>query len=356
MSRRAASIEVVSNAELRDGEPPPFDDPDSLARLPIEKRSALLANPFLGAGDEPARLLAVVDGQVAGRIDLVAGELETPEGRVGCFWGSALRVSPAFRGQGLAAALLRESERARPVTGVSAPSRMSLPLYRRLGYVDLALRRFVLIRNATPLARRWLGAGRLADAAAAVGNIGTRVHGRALSARRAGATAERRTSMPPQLEPRLGERRRPFATCRTGAWIDWVVREAFYEDHRRELYLVVGPAGESLGYFLVKTRRYSGVTRWRLDNLLLGSLVDWAIFEPEELRLEDVALLALDALGEVDAMEVCLPPGEEARLGRLGFVPSGAQHLLLRRADGGRLPADPSEWTIRPGDGDHAFS
>jgi GNAT superfamily N-acetyltransferase len=356
VSRRAASIEVVSNAELRNGEPPPFDDPDSLADVSAEKRSALLSNPFLGPDDEAARLLAVVDGQVAGRIDLVAGELETPGGRIGCCWGSALRVSPAFRGRGLAQALLRESEAVRPVAGVSAPSRMSLPLYRRLGYVDLALRRFVLVRNATPLARRWLGSGRVAGAAASVGNLGARVHGRLLSLRRLDAVVERLTSFPPELEPRLGEGRRPFATCRTAAWIDWVVREAFYVDHRRELYVVVSPAGASLGYFVVKARRYSGVTRWQLDDLLLGSLVDWAIFEPEALHFESLALLALEAVGQVDAMEVCLPVGEEASLGRLGFVPSGDQHVLLRRGDGDPLPANPSQWTVRPGDGDHAFS
>jgi GNAT superfamily N-acetyltransferase len=338
-------IQVVTNGQLRSGEP--------LVELSGAKRAALLANPFLGDDDEPVRLMVVEGSQVAGRLDLVAGDLETPEGRIGCFWGSALHVDPAFRGKGLAAALLRESESFRPAAAACAPSRMSLPLYRRLGYLDLSLRRHVLIRNVKPLAHR-RGMKLLADAA----NLGARAQ-RALllGRRRRRATTERRSSFPPELEPQLGTPSTPFATCRPRAWIDWATRESFHADgHERALHLVSGESGDALGYFLVKTRRYSGVTRWRVENLLLGSLVDWRIFEPRALGLDDLVLLAVDALGEVDAVEICVPPGERSGLATLGFVPSGAQHLMVRRGDGGRLGSNPAEWAVRPGDGDHVFS
>ena len=42
-----------------------------------------------------------------------------------------------------------------------------------------------------------------------------------------------------------------------------------------------------------------------------------------------------------------------ARFGRLGFVGVGAQHLVLR---GEGLPPDARQWSVRPGEGDHAFS
>jgi GNAT superfamily N-acetyltransferase len=350
-------IHVVTNGQLRSGDSPSFEDPDSLLEVSAPKRSALLANPFLGADDEPVRLLAVEGSRVAGRLDLVAGELETPGGPIGCFWGSALHVAPAFRGKGLAAELLREAETFRAVAAACAPSRMSLPLYRRLGYLDLPLRRHILVRNVTPLVQQRLGAGRVAAAVAGAGNLATRAQRAALigpRARRSRVTAERRDSLPSELEPQGVA---PYATCRPPAWIDWVVRESFHEvGHERALYVVSGEAGDVLGYFLVKKRRYSGVTRWRVENLLLGSLVDWGIVERSQLELEDVVLLAVDALGAVDAVEVCLPPGERARLGRLGFVGAGAQHLVVRRCDGGELAADPEAWTVRPGDGDHVFS
>jgi GNAT superfamily N-acetyltransferase len=353
----ARDIHVVTNGQLRSSEPPPFEDPDSLVELSAAKRSALLANPFLGADDEPARLLATEGSRIAGRIDLVAGELETPEGRIGCFWGSALHVAPAFRGKGIAAELLREAEAFRPAAGACAPSRMSLPLYRRLGYLDLALRRHVLIRNVTPLVRPRLGRGRAAAAVAEAGNLAARAQRGVMigpRARRSRVTAERRDSLPRELEP---EALPPYATCRPPAWVDWVVHESFHEEgHERALYLVAGESGDVLGYFVVKTRRYSGVTRWRVENLLLGSLVDWRIFEPSSLGLDDVVLLALDSVGAVDAFEVCVPPGERARLGRLGFVRAGAQHLVVKRGDGGELADDPMSWSIRPGDGDHVFS
>jgi len=143
---------------------------------------------------------------------------------------------------------------------------------------------------------------------------------------------------------------------RSAAWLDWVVRESFgAKGHRRALYLVTDRAGEVVAYILVKARDYSGVTRWQLRNLRLGSLVDWGIFDPGAVRLEDLVLLAVEALDDWDlhAFEACVPQG---RLWRLGFVPVGAQHVMVRAADGSALARDPRAWAIRPGEGDHAFS
>jgi hypothetical protein len=151
---------------------------------------------------------------------------------------------------------------------------------------------------------------------------------------------------------------------RSAAWLDWIVRESFGDpSHRRALYLARSAGGEALGYALVKARVYSDVTRWRLENLRLGSLVDWQIFEPGSLSFEELVVLAAGALEEwgLDAVEVCVPPGHmRARLHRLGFVAVGAQHLMVRASIGSVLTteaaSDAGRWTLRPGEGDHAFS
>ena len=78
------------------------------------------------------------------------------------------------------------------------------------------------------------------------------------------------------------------------------MHERFYaEGHRRELRLVVGSTGDVLGYFLVKARRYSDVTRWRVEDLHLGSLIDWRVFEPSALSFEDLVPLATEVLGDL---------------------------------------------------------
>src|SRR5262252_1316242 len=143
---------MLSNAELRLGKSfDAFDDPEGIAAISPGKRSALLSNPFLGPDDEPVRLIATVGPTVAGRLDLLAGLIDTPAGEVRCRWGSQLFVSQESRGLGLGRELLRASEAGGAATGVCAPSRASYPLYVGLGYADIPLRRFVLVRRTGTL-------------------------------------------------------------------------------------------------------------------------------------------------------------------------------------------------------------
>ena len=94
---------VVSNADLRAlRNPRALDDPDGVAEIPARKRAALLSNPLLGPEDDPVQILGTVDGRIVGRLDLLAGSIDTPEGTIPCFWGSSLYVTPAARGHGMA--------------------------------------------------------------------------------------------------------------------------------------------------------------------------------------------------------------------------------------------------------------
>jgi GNAT superfamily N-acetyltransferase len=361
----AAEIRVVSNGELRAGTSG-ADDP-ALVGMTAARRAAILANPLLGPDGDPARIVAFLDGQVVGRLDLLAGEISTPSGPVPVFWGSAFYVSPEARGRGIGGELLRTAEELREGAGACAPSRLSHPIYARRGYFDLPLRRHVLVRRTTPLAEGWLGKGRIAGAAGTLGDTALRAQRAASGARstgQRGVQLELRDAFPGELEPRLHERRGPFAMHRSAAWVDWILRESFGDpSHRRGLYLARSAGGEVLGYALLKARLYSGVTRWRLENLRLGSLVDWQIFEPASLSFQQLLRLVIEALEEwkVDAVEACLPPGyERGRLRRLGFFTLGVQHLVLRGWAGSALAGgdaqDPARWSVRPGEGDHAFS
>ena len=179
-----AVVHVVTNAELRQGwAPEAADDPDSIAALSPNKRAALLSNPLLGPEDEPVQIFLGLDDRLVGRLDLLAGEIETPEGPAPCFWGSALHVSPDYRGRRLGASLLRASERPREATAACAASRMSRPLYSRLGYFDLSLRRHVLLRRTGPLLEPRLGTGALGRTATAAGDVVAGGHRRLLAPR-----------------------------------------------------------------------------------------------------------------------------------------------------------------------------
>ena len=104
-----------------------------------------------------------LDDRIVGRLDLVAGEIETPDGTVPLASGARpFRSRPPIGAVGLGATLLRTSERySRREPRPAPPSRMSRPLYARLGYFDLSLQRHVLIRRTGPLLEPRLGTGAL---------------------------------------------------------------------------------------------------------------------------------------------------------------------------------------------------
>ena len=369
-SGNRTEVHFVTNADLRASrQPVALDDPDGVADMPPRKRAALLSNPQLGPDKEAVRILGTLDGRIVGRLDLLAGSIETPEGAIPCFWGSSLFVTPAARGHGMGSTLIRASHELREVAAVCAPSRLSYPLYMSLGYLDVPMPRYVLVRRTGPLVQHWLGKGPAARLAAAVADTGTAAHHGLLGISRSvvarGLEAEAVETFPIELEPHLQERRAPLAMHRSAAWLDWIVRESFGDgdDHRRALYLVRDRHGEVVAYFLIKARRYSGVTEWGFENLDLGSLIDWAIFEPKRVGLQQLVFLALGELTRwrVDAMEVCVPPDAGAlRLGRFGFRRVREQHIVVRASAGGVLARPESQqierWSVRPAEGDHAFS
>ena len=211
---------------------------------------------------------------------------------------------------------------------------MARPVYERLGYFDLSLPRHVLIRRTGSLVEPRLGTGALGRTAAAAGDFVAGGHRRLLGlasrARGRGLGLEHRETFPAELEPRLLEQPAPFSMHRSAAWIDWVVRESFTDAHRRALYVVTTSGGEPVAYVLLKARVYSSVTKWNLERFNLGSVVDWRIFEPKAVGLEQLILLTLERLRRL---------GRRRRRGmRSARVRAGAP-------EASRLPARPAPST-----------
>ena len=154
--------------------------------------------------------------------------------------------------------------------------------------------------------------------------------------RRAGVAHARapRDTFPPELEPRLAERPAPFSMHRSAAWLDWVRPRELHGRHSAVALYLVTTSGGRAG----RLRPAQGA-RLLLGHEVepralspLGSLVDWRIFEPSAVRLEQLVLLAVEAsstTGTSPASRCAFRPStSRARLGRLGFLPAGAQHVV----------------------------
>lgn len=372
-------------------------DPYAIARMTEEKRRALLSNPLRGEPGQVVQLLAVkgefgagaAPARVIGRLDLVRAEVVVDGKPVAALWGSDWSVPEAERGSMAAISLLMQMQRLTApdgIVGAHGPSNQAVPVYQKMKWTDLALRRLILVRRARSVVERYVGAGVKGALARALCAAGLAAHGAALSivtrwAAR-GLTARVADEFPAEWERLLPGDSARAGGHRSATYINWWLGNSFFAPvggrarNRNVLVLVerrgVGGRTEPAGYIVCKARFHEFATHRRLPNLLLGSVQDWASFAggggrhgPSWAALFLLGARELSRVG-VDAVEVCVDErhGEGARgaraLRRLGFVPVGEFRSLWKASRGSPLAdaafADSANWRLRPGDGDTFFT
>jgi hypothetical protein len=359
-------LHVVTKADLAAARSPgPWSDPHRLLAMPEGKRRALVSNPLSDGEEDPVRIVATQDDVVVGRLDVIVGRIRVAGAPARCLWTSDLWVPEEFRSTLAGVRLVLRLQSLNHTVGACGVSQAALRLFEGLRWRDAPMSRYVLVRRSRPIVERYLGAGVGATVARAALDGALRVHGGLLAAtsalRRRRLRYERVAEMPPTLDPQLAAADGLLAAHRSAAWVNWLLRNSFYEalPVHPALYLVRDRAGRVVGYFLTKATTYP--SHQGFEDVVVGSLKDWMIFDPSALSLGELVSCAVRALlrRDVEAIEVCLPPAASPRLRALGFVRRGSLHLFLKGSAGSPLArVETSEGTVglRPADGDNFFS
>ena len=345
-----------------------WQDPDQIARPSPAKRRTLLNNPCAGSDDEPVQVIATRDNLVIGRIDVIPAWMRVGNEKIQIFWGSHLYVPERFRNTLTGVLLILKTQALHHAVGAFGPSQLALPVYQKLKWIDHPIPRYIAIRRSRPVVDRYVGRGphsailaTLTDGVLAF-HRGIQSIGRSL--RSGGLRLQRLDAMPEELDPLLAARPNVVAVHRSAAFINWWLTHAFEEDPRsaNDLFLIRDRAGRPLGYFLNKVRFHETATHRGFKDVLLGSLQDWMIFDPQRLNLRTILLLAARELGRrrVHAIDFCTDDASlRLTLRLMGFMRIGALHLMIKAAPGSPLGrpefSDPSTWWIRPADGDNFF-
>jgi hypothetical protein len=249
-----------------------------------------------------------------------------------------------------------------PTVGTCGVSQLAYPVFAGLKWLDIALPRYIALRRSRSVDERYAGTGAAGRAAAVAADAALLGHRGVLSAwralRTAGLRCEPVARMGAHLDSLLADPRARVQAHRSSAWVNWLLENRFDDDPRRRqgLFYVRDGHGRVVAYFVAKCAFYEAASHQAFRDVLLGSLQDWTIFEPERVDFAQLVLFAAQAMGrwDVDAIEVCLPPDTAgAGLARLGFRRVGDLHLLVRAPE---APADPRAWWVRPADGDNFFS
>jgi hypothetical protein len=313
--------------------------------------------------DDPISLVAMVDDHPVGRINLLKGMLVLNGESIPVYWGCGLEVPPEQRTTGAALVLLARMRSMSPGTGAVSVSQLALPLYKKLGWIDIVAPRYVLpARPSTYLKHRF---GRSVLVRAGGGAIDVAVSAYRLMWRSVLGVLHSKfvvTEISRFDETEHGpfepDTLQPYRTGRSASWLNRIMSEG-PKDNNRRLFLVRDRLQKVVGYFVTAVALRRNVDNNRFGDIEVATLRDWVAFERGGATESDVLALGLRQLLTVscDVVELCVPTTQPSRLlrlmgmvriGQLSFVLRVTPELMAKRPD----LADPSKWWFRPGDGD----
>lgn len=339
---------------------------EAIGRMSPPRLETFLTNPLNRGDDDPVQAIVVIENRAAARFDMFMGEVAVGGEPVSVVWGSDLFVDPDFRRRGLGLMVSQALQDIHPVAAVCGVSARSRPIFWKLEWTDFQMPRHMALRRSRPIVDRYLRVRALSVLGSALVDAAMTAHRIvARTRRRSGLTLDKLSSMPAAMDDLLAPRDDRVTPHRSARWIDWLVGHMFEgdPDQVRELFLVKDGSGEPVAYFVTKSRFYDEASQHQIENIQIGSLLDWRVFDERRVGSFDIAMFAIDTLvaAGADVVEVCMPdPDASRRLSQLGFPQAGSLNLMFKAAPGVLL-ADPAyhraeNWLMRPAEGDNAFT
>ena len=345
---------VVTYKELREGG---FTLPDGRSGLAASGISpamaeALAACPFV-QDDTVAAYLVLSDGAVVGKEVYFTTRIKLGDEILDAESASSLSVAPAYRQLAVGADIVMATFlRSRLFLGAGV-SEMALPLDRKLKFHILEFPRLMQLRNAKPLlaARHlsWLGG---------VANLPLGWFHKLLL-RKAGRLArkyriEQVSTVPGWVDDIVLRDGHKYAECHDHKWLQWNLDHRFNDHPRsRQAFFCVFQDGEPLGFYMLKERFKEKAGG--LENVLVGSLVEWGTKDEGRLTESDLLLLSLRGFSPgVDIVETATADENAARsVRKYGFIPHGNANIVFKdRTKKYADAADMGQWRVRFGCGD----
>jgi len=343
---------------------PPFDDPHGVCRINRETIAAFRTNPIRQIGDGPAQLVGAVDGCAAGTLKFLPGEIVVDGRAHSIAWCSGLYVVPEFRKSLLGVTLIKEARHTYEIVGGSRVGETAFPLFERLGWLGIPLTRYVLACRSRPILEHSLGTGKVASMLAPVADFAIGLHRRMLERREEASCADLRctlaSSVPESLDPALAELSHPVGCHRSSRWLNWILQNAFDTDrgNRKHLFFIHDRPDRLVAYFITRVKIHERPSHRGSEALLVGSVLDWGVFDPHTINQKRLWLMATNTLTAegVDVVEICdMSPDADVPF---GFRKYGRHWMVLYSSPTGPTidKGAMSHWRVRQIDGDSGLS
>lgn len=336
------------------------EDPYHIASFLLTKnRIAAGYNcPFNTSPDNCAFLFVNADDTVAARLQCFGTQFYARGKIIPAGTASALEAAEPLRhlGIGVEPLLAFTMSEEYPANIVSGLSEMALPLYKKLRYHILAFPRIMQLRNVRCILESKGFKGCLLKTCSKILNIPLgwfiSISGRKGKRLLREYQVEKVEHVPAWVDDAVLNDGHTYMEVHDHAWLQWNLDNNFsgLPQDIQSFYLVK-KAGEPIAFFMTKERfreQAGGV----LQNVLIGSIVEWGIRSGNLLSEENIyRMAALTFSPQVDIVETATSNLQVVKaMKRCGFLPHRHAHIALKdKTKQYKDASDINLWRIRYG-------
>lgn len=321
------------------------------------RRKAFLSNPCAGADEDVFMYLVEADGVPVGRTMLFETRFKIGDEVLPLYSGSSIRVEDSFQKYGFGGEIFAfggtiKNRKYHLSAGISD---MALPLYKVTKYHIFEFPKLLRINNAKPLFGKYGIKGALQSILGAMANLPLRFYyfltnGKSRKLKKQ-YTLEKLTTVPQWVDKLTLNDGHKYAEVHDQKWLQWNLNNGFKGDKQdKQAFFIIKENDNPVGFVMTKERFRENAQG--MENVLIGSIVEWGAYDENKLNEGSIYRLALDTFSkDVDIIETATNSvATQKELKRLGFIHHGDAHIAFKDktkqlTDSG----DASLWRLRYG-------
>lgn len=348
---------IINYQDLSNGTLSLSDDRYGIAAyvLTPSRRKSLLECPFI---EDPQNTCAIyfvdVDGVIAGREAYYHTRLKVGNEIFTAETGTAFEVEESYRKYAIGVDITMAAfTRSKLFIGAGV-SPMALPLDRKLKFHVLEFPRIMSLRNS-----RCILESKHISFLTGLVNIPLRLFNKYIiykANKLAGNyNIKKEIDVPVWVDDIVNNDNHKYAEYHDRKWLQWNLNNNFRGlTQDIQSFYSIYENGIPVGYYMIKERfrdKIGGI----LNNVLIGSVVEWGVTKETCLKESDIILLSLRNFSKnIDIIETASSDSETIKTcKKYGFIPHGNANIVFKdRTKQFKDASDISLWRVRYGYGD----
>lgn len=275
------------------------------------RKKAFLENPFLNNKDVPMIVLGKVDGVVGGRAMQYPDLIKAGNDILSCTSGSSLEVYKDFRHLALGTEIvLNPIVNKRSETLLYADfSEDGVNIYKSLRFKMFSLKKMIQPRKSKFILQMIGFKGFLLKITSFIVDIVLKpiisISNLLFNSNLNDYVIEELKVVPNWVDDIVLNDGHKYMEVHDHRWLQWNLNNMFHENKRNtNSFYSVKKDSEPVGFFMTK-ERHSSIKKRKIDNILVGTIVEWGVKRNSDLSEGDIFKMALKTFSkDLDIIQV----------------------------------------------------